>query len=115
MKELNQFINLNLFISISDGVQYRVHFGAYLASQVSQPPSRTISVKKAIPHPNFNPDNFMNDIALFILETDVELDSLVQVACLPNRMNEFYPESVNISAWIGKKMNKILIDLRKLG
>ncbi len=75
------------------------------------PPSQKFKVKKTIVHPNYNSNNFLNDIALIILDRDVQLDDFIQLACLPNRSNTIYPSKVNIDVWaagnfkyVGKKI-----------
>lgn len=41
------------------------------------------SVDQIILHPNFQPDNYDNDIALVRLSQKVELNELIQPVCLP--------------------------------
>lgn len=41
------------------------------------------TVERIILHPNFQPDNYNNDIALLRLSQQVELNELVRPVCLP--------------------------------
>ncbi|RNA18182.1 trypsin I-P1-like [Brachionus plicatilis] len=54
-------------------------------------------VKKFIRHPNYNTENYLNDIAIIKLSGEVELGKNVRPACLP--LSESYPQMANIPAW----------------
>ena len=49
-------------------------------------------------HPDFDPNRFLNNIAIMTLSNDVTLSEYVQVACLPTSTSTSYPP-VNSAVW----------------
>ena len=59
-------------------------------------------------HPNYNPNNFQNDLAILKLSRSVELNEYIQIACLPKEQSSTYPVPEQ-PAWIvgwGKYFSK---------
>jgi len=59
-------------------------------------------------HPNYNPNNNRNDIAILKLSRSVELNQYIQIACLPKEQSTTYPVPEQ-PAWIvgwGKYFSK---------
>lgn len=48
-----------------------------------------------IKHPKWDENTYLNDIAIFKLEKDVNLNNKIQLACLPNVNLTSYPTSNN--------------------
>ena len=63
-------------------------------------PSRKYLVKKALPHPNFDEFEALNDIGLLFLEEEVVISDSIQAGCLPNYNIRLYPTNVNVDSWI---------------
>jgi secreted trypsin-like serine protease len=61
---------------------------------------KKVSVRKAIQHENYDEDNFLNDIAILILNEEINLNDEIQIACLPASNIEYYPMKENIDSWI---------------
>ena len=53
-------------------------------------PTMRVFIKKIIIHDNFNKTTRDNDIAIIILEKQVDLNSYIRIACLPNITSNDY-------------------------
>lgn len=66
--------------------QLRVRMGEWNAAGDTEPlPAQEFLVSKIFIHPNFNPNNLMNDVAILRLVVPVPLGQLptITTACLP--------------------------------
>lgn len=72
---------------------YTIYLGVHDRSDLSASGIVTKSVSKIIKHSDYDSYNTLNDIALFKLETEVELNERIQVACLPTKKSNSYPSS----------------------
>lgn len=73
---------------------------AYLGLHVQQTTGSTIvkkNVKRVIPHPNYNPYTFDNDIALMELDSPVMFSDYIRPICLPAPQHDF---AVGNTVWI---------------
>lgn len=77
---------------------YSVYLGIHdivdVFAQSFSYPVRKVSVMSFIRHPQFDPVDLKNDIAVIKLRSSVSLDNYVQLACLPK--NSVYPSGENV-------------------
>jgi secreted trypsin-like serine protease len=91
-----------------DASQYSVYVGAYDVSFLSygyNPTSPTVkmSVRKVIRHPNYDSNQYSNDVAIYLLSSPIEFNDYVQPACLPAPSYGIYPttnSTVYASGWV---------------
>lgn len=62
-------------------------------------PERKVSVMSFIRHPQFDPNDLKNDIAVIKLRNSVSLDSFVQIACLPRNIDYDAGTDVWTAGW----------------
>lgn len=76
---------------------YTVYLGLHDRNRLSSAVKK--SIKSYTIHPNYNRANFLNDIAIIKLSSQVKLNDRIQVACLPED-TKMYPKNTNINAFI---------------
>ncbi|CAF0908988.1 unnamed protein product [Brachionus calyciflorus] len=64
------------------------------------PPLLKIGVVEFTRHEEYNPVTYLNNIAVFKLSYEVELDHNTQLACLPDPSYDSYPLTLNVDGWI---------------
>lgn len=100
------------FYSISENIlsthfravpaQLRVRMGEWNAAAATEPlPAQEFGVAKIFIHPNFNPNNLMNDVAILRLAVPVPLGQFptITTACLP------------VSSFVGQRYESFSLDL----
>ncbi|XP_059565353.1 granzyme B(G,H)-like isoform X2 [Myotis daubentonii] len=61
---------------------------------------QVIPVKRAIPHPDYNPENFSNDIMLLQLERNIKQTNAVKPLPLPRSKNRLRPgQKCTVAGW----------------
>jgi hypothetical protein len=74
--------------------------GTHDLNSRTKPPSREYKIDRVIAHSGYNDNSYLNDIALVILEEQVELNEYIQIACLPNPSANNYPTRTYINSVI---------------
>jgi hypothetical protein len=88
--------------------QFSVYVGAYDVSFLIYgynltSPTVKMSVRKVMRHPNYNSNQYSNDVAIYFLSSRMKFNEYVQPACLPNPSYGIYPannSSVYASGWV---------------
>ncbi|XP_070376049.1 granzyme H-like [Equus asinus] len=81
------------------GSSIKVTLGAHNI-QKQERTQQVISVKKAIPHPDYNPKNLANDIMLLKLEREAKLTAAVRTLSLPWGTGQVRPgEMCHVAGW----------------
>lgn len=85
---------------------YTVYLGLHNKTDMSN--SVSMSVKSFQIHPKFNQVNIWNDIAIIKLSDKVTLNDRIQIACLPQKKDNYYPPIKYKNAYIlGWGLNSI--------
>lgn len=79
---------------------YTVYLGQYDLNYLYDAPAQEFSVRTIVKHENYDSVNVLNDVALLILNTQVTLDSYIQIACLPDRSVSYYPTLTDIAGYV---------------
>jgi hypothetical protein len=90
---------------------FTIYLGLHDKRLLSQAPTQKFKIIKAIRHELYDIQNSLNDIGILILSEPIaNLSQYVQVACLPNRNQTFYPDKIDMNGQVLKK--SILIKRR---
>uniref|UniRef100_A0A8C4LK56 Peptidase S1 domain-containing protein n=1 Tax=Equus asinus TaxID=9793 RepID=A0A8C4LK56_EQUAS len=94
-----QFLDFVLTAAHCWGSSIKVTLGAHNI-QKQERTQQVISVKKAIPHPDYNPKNLANDIMLLKLEREAKLTAAVRTLSLPWGTGQVRPgEMCHVAGW----------------
>nr|AQM58392.1 venom s1 protease 14 [Pristhesancus plagipennis] len=64
------------------------------------PVTQVINVKKYVQHPSYDLNGYLeNDIALLLLEKDIEMSDRVGPICLPTAKNNYVRQTVKVMGW----------------
>ncbi|CAF0860159.1 unnamed protein product [Brachionus calyciflorus] len=78
---------------------YKVYLGVHNKTIRTQYPAIEVSVKNVYRHENYDTNSKLNDIGIIKLSKAVDLNSNIQISCLPNPKISFYPENVNLKSY----------------
>jgi transmembrane serine protease 3 len=84
---------------VPDGFNGDIVFGAHNLAR-AQPGQMTVPATRAVPHPEYNPDTTLNDIAVVKLSKPIKFTKTIQPACLPAK-GEIVPDTAQgtVAGW----------------
>ncbi|KAM5239789.1 cathepsin G-like [Hipposideros larvatus] len=83
------------------GSRIRVILGAHNITRQERT-QQSISVRRTIPHPGYNDQNYLNDIMLLQLQNGARLNRFVRPVALPQRQSRLRPGAVCTAAGWGR-------------
>lgn len=86
-------------IRFSQPGTWEVYLGLHIQGKIGSTVVKKY-LKRIIPHPNYNPYNFDNDIALMELDSPVKFSDYIRPICLPAAQHDFpMGNTVWITGW----------------
>lgn len=62
-------------------------------------PHEDFEIERKEVHPDYNPNDFQNDIALLKLKTEVVYKDHIRPVCLPNSDDTFVGQTATVTGW----------------